>query len=170
MVAALDVVDEGADDRPVAAVTMTSAVLDPGDMDLRFARPVVIPMAPPDPEARPPEEFFCIEPGTRAGDHGWSWPTGSATRGASSTAGRWPCWPTWPRAERWRPETAVPTGPVAAADTVLHYLRPVKVGPVEARCQVLGVRPGRTVVRVAIHDVGADGRLTTVGTVAVLDV
>ena len=36
VVAALDVVDEGAHDRPVAAVTMTSAVLDPGGMDLRF--------------------------------------------------------------------------------------------------------------------------------------
>ena len=60
--------------------------------------------------------------------------------------------------------------PVAAADTVLHYLRPAKVGPVEARCQVLGGPPGRTLVRVAVHDVGADARLTAVGTVAVLDV
>ena len=59
---------------------------------------------------------------------------------------------------------------MAAADTVLHYLRPVKVGPVEARCQVLGSRPGRSVVRVAIHDLGAEDRLTTLGTVAVLDV
>ena len=60
--------------------------------------------------------------------------------------------------------------PVAAADTVLHYLRPTKVGPVEARCQVLGGPPGRTLVRVAVHDIGADARLTAVGTVAVLDV
>jgi acyl-coenzyme A thioesterase PaaI-like protein len=61
-------------------------------------------------------------------------------------------------------------GSLAAGDTVVHYLRPVKVGPVEARCQVLGGGPGRTVVRVAIHDVGADDRLVTLGSVAVLDV
>ena len=59
---------------------------------------------------------------------------------------------------------------MAAADVVLHYLRPVKVGPVEARCTVLGTRAGRTSVRVAIHDVGADDRLVTLGTVTVLAV
>ncbi len=59
---------------------------------------------------------------------------------------------------------------VAAGDTVLHYLSPAKVGPVEARCQVLGGRPGRTLVRVAIHDVGAGDRMAAMGSVAVLDV
>ncbi len=62
------------------------------------------------------------------------------------------------------------TGRVAAGDTVLHYLSPAKVGPVEARCQVLGGRPGRTLVRVAIHDIGADDRMVALGSVAVLDV
>ena len=67
------------------------------------------------------------------------------------------------------------TGPqasarVAAGDTVLHYLSPARVGPVEARCQVLGGRPGRTLVRVAVHDVGAGDRMVAVGSVAVLDV
>ena len=61
-------------------------------------------------------------------------------------------------------------GSLAAGDTVVHYLRPAKVGPVEARCQVLGGSHGRTVVRVAIHDTGADDRLVTLGSVAVLDV
>ena len=73
-----------------------------------------------------------------------------------------------------RAAAAVPgaTGPagVAAADAVLHYLRPVKAGPVEARCTVLGTRAGRTTVRVAIHDIGAEGRMTTLGTVTVLAV
>ena len=59
---------------------------------------------------------------------------------------------------------------VAATDVVLHYLRPVKVGPVEARCTVLGTRGGRTSVRVAIHDVGAGDRLVTLGSVTVLAV
>ena len=57
---------------------------------------------------------------------------------------------------------------VAATDLVLHYLRPVKVGPVEARCQVLGTRGGRSVVRVAIHDIGADDRMVTMASVTVL--
>jgi len=64
---------------------------------------------------------------------------------------------------------AGPNG-VAAADAVLHYLRPVKVGPVEARCRVLGSRADRTNVRVEIHDVGSDDRIVTVGSVTVLAV
>ena len=169
VVAALDVVDEGSGDRPVAAVTMTSSVLDPGDMDLRIERPFVIPMGPPDPEAQPPEEFFCIEPGTgpvttlELADrlrNPWGILHGGAVAMLADVAA---C-------------RAVGGGGagdgrrVAAADTVLHYLRPLKVGPVEARCQVLGGGPGRTLVRVAVHDMGADARLATVGTVAVQDV
>ena len=63
VVSALHVVDEGAGDRPVAAATMTSAVLDPGAMRLDFERPLVVPMPPPSSDQRTPEEFFCIEPG-----------------------------------------------------------------------------------------------------------
>ncbi len=85
---------------------------------------------------------------------------------------RWPCWPTRRPAGRPSPTRPTASGPagVAAADAVLHYLRPVKVGPVEARCRVLGTRAGRTMVRVAIHDVGADDRMTTLGSVTVLAV
>jgi acyl-coenzyme A thioesterase PaaI-like protein len=68
-----------------------------------------------------------------------------------------------------------PTGPVAATDMVLHFLRPTRVGPVEARCQVLGGGgggggaggSGRALVRVAVHDLGADDRLVTLGSVVV---
>ena len=67
------------------------------------------------------------------------------------------------------PGAVGPNG-VAAADAVLHYLRPVKVGPVEARCSVLGTAAGRTVVRVAIHDLGSDERMTNLGTMSVLAV
>jgi len=169
VVAALDVVDEGADDKPVAAVTLTSAVLDPGGMDLRFARPVTIPMGPPDPDARPPEEFFCIEPGTGPVTrldlvdrlrNPWGILRGGAVAMLADVAACRAVAAGGHRSDR----------PVAAADTVLHYLRPVKAGPVEARCQILGSGPGRAVVRVAIHDLGAEGRLTTVGTVVVLHV
>ena len=68
-----------------------------------------------------------------------------------------------------RPEAVGPRG-VAAGDVVLHYLRPVRVGPVDARCTVLGTRAGRTTVRVAIHDVGAGDRMVTAGAVTVLAV
>jgi uncharacterized protein (TIGR00369 family) len=168
VVAAMDVVDEGAADRSVASAVLTCAVLDPGDMDLRFTRPAVMPMPPPDPEPQVPEEFFCIEAGigpvTRLelADHlrnPWGILHGGAVAMLADVAS---C----------RAVTSEAGGrrAVAAADTVLHYLRPIKAGPVEARCRVLGGSAGRTLVRVAIHDVGNDDRLATVGTVAVLDV
>jgi acyl-coenzyme A thioesterase PaaI-like protein len=57
--------------------------------------------------------------------------------------------------------------PVAAASTVLHYLHPVRVGPAEARCVVLDGPPDQRVVRVAVHDVGADDRLCALAMVTV---
>jgi uncharacterized protein (TIGR00369 family) len=170
VVVAVEVFDEGADDARVAAVTMTSAVLDPGDhMDLRFDRPVRTPMTPPDPNPLPPEEFFCIQPGRGAVTqlelasrlrNPWGILHGGAVATLADVAA---C-----RAVGAEDPAGVRT--LAASDTVLHYLRPVKVGPVEARCRVLADRGDRAVVRVAIHDVGADDRMTTMGTVAVVDV
>jgi uncharacterized protein (TIGR00369 family) len=170
VVTVLDVVDEGAGDRAVAAATMTCAVLDPVDLDLDFVRPVYTPMVALDPDALPPEEFFRIDPGSgpvtrlELADHlrnPWGILHGGAVTMLADVAA---C----------RAVDAVRgpgrIGSLAAGDTVVHYLRPVKVGPVEARCQVLGGSPGRTVVRVAIHDTGADDRLVTLGSVAVLDV
>jgi uncharacterized protein (TIGR00369 family) len=170
VVTAIDVVDEGAGGRHVAAATMTCAVLDPGAMVLEFERPVVVPMAPPQVDPVGPEDFFSIEPGegpvTRLVledrlRNPWGILHGGAVamladeaacRAAASVRG------------------ASGPGGVAAADAVLHYLRPVKVGPVEARCSVLGTAAGRTVVRVAIHDIGSDERMTNLGTVTVLAV
>ncbi|HEX7443690.1 MAG TPA: hotdog fold thioesterase [Acidimicrobiales bacterium] len=171
VVTALDVVDEGAGDRHVAAATMTCAILDPGAMELEFDRPFSSTMAPPLAHPVGPEEFFCIEPG-----HGpvtrldladrlrnpWGILHGGAVAMLADEAA---C-----RAAVAHAPTASGPAGVAAADAVLHYLRPVKVGPVEARCQVLGTRAGRTTVRVAIHDVGADDRLVTLGSVTVLAV
>jgi uncharacterized protein (TIGR00369 family) len=170
VVSALDVFDEGSDDRPVAVALMTCAILDPGAMQLHFDRPYAAPMPPPVPGAPGPVEFFGIEPGT-----------GPVTRldltdrirnpwgilhggGVAMLADEAAC-----RAVEARTGHG-PTGRVAAGDTVLHYLSPAKVGPVEARCQVLGGRPGRTLVRVAVHDVGAGDRIVALGSVAVLDV
>jgi len=171
VVTALDVVDEGAGDCHVAAATMTCAVLDPGAMQLEFERPFVLAM--PEPQADPvrPEEFFCIEPGEgpvtrlRLEDqlrNPWGILHGGAVAMLADEAA---CRATVAA----HPGAAGPNG-VAATDVVLHYLRPVKVGPVEARCTVLGTRAGRTAVRVAIHDAGADDRMVTVGSVTALAV
>ena len=171
VVTALDVVDEGADDRHVAAATMTCAVLDPGAMTLEFERPVVLPMPGVQPDAPGPVEFFCIEPGEgsvtrlRLEDqlrNPWGILHGGAVAMLADEAA---C----------RAAAAVDPGGggperLAATDTVLHYLRPVRVGPVEARCHVLGSRSGRTSVRVAIHDLGADDRMVTLGSVTVVTV
>jgi uncharacterized protein (TIGR00369 family) len=171
VVTSLDVVDEGNGDRHVAAATMTCAVLDPGTMELEFERPLVLAMPDPQPEPVRPEEFFCIEPGEgpvtrlRLDDklrNPWGILHGGAVAMLADEAA---CRATVAA----RPDAAGPNG-VAATDVVLHYLRPVKVGPVEARCQVLGTRAGRTAVRVALHDVGAGDRMVTVGSVTVLAV
>jgi len=66
------------------------------------------------------------------------------------------------------PDPAGAVESLAAADTVLHFLRPARVGPVEARCRVFGGPTGRALVRVAVHDVGADDRLVALGSVVVL--
>jgi uncharacterized protein (TIGR00369 family) len=167
VVAAIEVLDEGQADRPVAAATMTCAILDPGGMELDFVRPVRIPMAPPDPDPAPPEEFFAIEPGTgpvarldlvERLRNPWGILHGGAVAMLADVAA---C-----RAVEGGPG-AGPGGRVAAADTVLHYLRPAKVGPVEARCDVLGGSDGRSLVRVAVHDLGADDRVVAFGSTSV---
>jgi acyl-coenzyme A thioesterase PaaI-like protein len=186
VVAAVDVVDEGDGERAVAAATVTCAVLDPGDMELPVERPFAFPMPPPDPDAVVPEEFFGIEPGVgsvtrlEVSDrlrNPWGILHGGALAVLADTAA---CRAVGAdRAGRVRPGHDRPdradgghgdAGAWAAADTVLHFLRPVKAGPVEARCQVLGGQDGRTLVRVAIHDLGAGERMATVGSVVVLDV
>jgi uncharacterized protein (TIGR00369 family) len=169
VVTGIDILDEGAHDRRVAAATMTCAVLDPGDMDLSFVRPVVAPMPPLVAGAPGPEEFFGIEPGSgmvtrlRLADrlrNPWGILHGGAIAMLADEAA---C-----RATRaGSPQAVAPGGAFAATDAVLHYLRPARVGPVEARCRVLGSRAGRTAVRVDIHDVGADDRAVVVGSVTV---
>ena len=171
VVTALDVVDEGAGDRHVAAATITCAILDPGDRELAFDRPFSMAMPPAQPDPVGPEEFFCIEPGDgpvtrlRLEDrlrNPWGILHGGAVAMLADEAA---CRAVIAHS----PAASGPAG-LAAADTVLHYLRPVKVGPVEARCRVLGTRVGRTTVRVAIHDVGADDRMVTLASVLVLAV
>ncbi len=169
VVTGIEVLDEGAEDRRVAAATMTCAVLDPGEMDLTFERPIVAPMPPLQPGAPAPSEFFGIEPAGGAVtrlriDDRLRNPWGILHGGAvAMLADEAACRAALAEA----PGAAGPGGTVAATDAVLHYLRPARVGPVEARCRVLGSRSGRTAVRVDIHDVGAEDRVVLVGSVAV---
>ncbi|HEX4245440.1 MAG TPA: hotdog domain-containing protein, partial [Acidimicrobiales bacterium] len=58
-------------------------------------------------------------------------------------------------------------GALSATDMVLHYLAPARVGPVEARCTVVGARPDASVVRVAMYDTGVDDRLIALASVTV---
>ncbi len=169
VVTGLDVADEGAGGLPVARMVMTCAVLDPGSMDLRFERPFSLPMDPFDPDAPPPEEFFCIRPGHGAvttldiADHlrnPWGILHGGAVAMVADVAA---CRAV--RAAHPSDQGILP----AAADTVLHYLRPARIGPVDARCRVLGGRRGRWLVRVAVHDAGAEDRLVAVGSVTVVE-
>jgi uncharacterized protein (TIGR00369 family) len=177
VVTGLDVVDEGTGDLPVASVIMTSAVLDPGGMELYFERPVRSAMPPPAPDPQGIEEFFGIEPGAGAvtrldlADHlrnPWGILHGGAVATLADVAA---CRAVaadrdggGDRSERGD------AGGLAAGDMVIHYLRPTRVGPVEARCKVIGGQGGRTLVRVAVHDVGADHRLVDLASVAVLEV
>jgi uncharacterized protein (TIGR00369 family) len=171
VVAGLRVVDEGRADVLAAASTATFAVLDPAaDMRLEFQRPAVVPMPPPMADSPRPEEFFHIEPGVGAttrlqlADHlrnPWGILHGGATAVLVDVAA---C-----RAAAHASGASTADGS-AAADTVLHYLRPVRVGPVEARCRVMGGPVGRTLVRVAVHDLGAGDRLVSLGSVVVLTV
>ena len=137
-------------------------------MDVHVERPFGRPMPPFDPAAPPVEEFFGIAPGAGTETrldladrlrNPWGILHGGGLAVLADVAA---C----------RAVTALdghrPDRPVTAADTVLHFLRPARVGPVEARCQILGDGIGRALVRVAIHDRGAGDRLVTLGSVLVL--
>ena len=181
VVVGLDVVDEGRAAVLVAASTATFSVLDPGEMNVGFERPAVVPMPPPTVDAPPPEEFFRIEPGAgtvtrlELADHlrnPWGILHGGAVAVLADVAA---CRAAAGVDQAGGPPGAAPgsasaVAGVATADTVLHFLRPVRIGPVEARCRVLGGPPGRTLVRVAIHDVGSHDRMVALASVVVLAV
>lgn len=66
-------------------------------------------------------------------------------------------------------ERAAGTGgrPGCAGDTVLHYLRPARRGPVLGTGRVLGHRTDGTLVAVSLRDLGDDGRTTAEAVVTV---
>jgi acyl-coenzyme A thioesterase PaaI-like protein len=166
VVTRVSVTDEGDGDIVVASCIMTCSVLARESPDPNFGRPVHHPMAPPPPDPVPLEGFFGVQAGSgpvtrlEVGDHlrnTWSILHGGAIAVLSELAAV--------RAVSF----ANGGGPVAlsATDMVLHYLAPARVGPVEARCTVMGARPDGTVVRVAMHDTGVDDRMVALASVTV---
>jgi uncharacterized protein (TIGR00369 family) len=157
-VAAVSVHDEGADDEAVAHGILTSAVLTPAGGPPRLDRPVRIspsPLTAPGPL----DAMFGIEPGQgpltvlRVKDsirNRWGILHGGGVALLADVAA-----------------TRAVGGQGAAADAVVHYLRPVRSGPVEARCRVAGIRTDATVVIVSMYDRGNDDRQVALASVTV---
>ena len=158
VVVAVGVHDEGADHHPVAHGILTSAVLAPADGPPRLARPVHLSgptvVAPDSLEAA-----FGIEPAagpvtvlhvTERLRNRWGILHGGAVAVLADVAA-----------------TGAVEGPGAAADSVLHYLRPVRTGPVVARCQLTGTRADAALVTVSMYDRGNDDRQVALASVTV---
>ena len=157
VVAAVDIgsAQEGA--TPFARATVTSSVLDPGEMTLDFARPVEVVVDDGGPRV-PFDEFFPVwgaDPNATAMEvseqlrNPWGILHGgavgalvdaAAARAASAHLGR----------------------QAVSVDAVVQFLSPVRVGPAEARATVLdgGGDHERAVVQIDIVDIGAGGRPT----------
>lgn len=167
VVVLVSVTDEGDDDAAVASSLMTCAVLARETPDPTFVgRPVHHPMAPPQPEPVSLVDFFGVQPGSglvthlAIGDYlrnSWGILHGGAVALLADLAAV--------RAVRF--EVGSVEGALSATDMVLHYLAPARVGPVEARCTVIGTRPDASVVRVAMYDTGVEDRMTALASVTV---
>lgn len=141
--------------RPVAEALVTSSILDPpADMTLDFERPVRV-----EPEAgdgRPPfEVFFPAEPAGRNVvvmevaerlRNPWNILHGGAVAALVDAAAI--------------AAAGTTARPAVTTDVVLQYLRPVRVGPAEARTAVRRGPGGRRLVEVEVSDAGAGGRRT----------
>jgi uncharacterized protein (TIGR00369 family) len=158
-VAEVDVTDEGAGDRHVAHGIVTMAVLVPEAGPPPLARPVHL--APPPLVDPPPslEQAFGIEAGSGLTTtlhlreelrNRWGILHGGVIAVLADLAA----------------ERAAGDGGVAG-HTVLHYLRPVRSGPVEARCSTARRSPDVTIVTVAIHDLGHESRQVALASVTV---
>jgi acyl-coenzyme A thioesterase PaaI-like protein len=157
-VAAVEVRDAGAGDRPVAHGILTAAVLDPEAGPPPLERPVRF-TPPPFVGSRPNvERSFAIDAGEgptttlQLGDdlrNRWGILHGGVIAVLVDVAAT----------------RAAPGG--VAGDTVLHFLRPARTGPVEARATSARGRAGTTIVTVSVHDVGQDDRRVALASVAV---
>jgi uncharacterized protein (TIGR00369 family) len=149
------VCDEGADDAWAASCLLTSACMATGSGAPPAPRPASTPSIAEDPVTEPVEEFFRIAPGSGSMArleldprlrNPWGVLHGGAVCVLVDVAAS-------------RAVTAIGAGPSLATDEVLQFLNPIRVGPAEARCTVMGERDDGHVLRIAVHDVGAGDRL-----------
>lgn len=146
----------GGDGLPVAGAVLTSAVLAPDGGAPEWDRPISIRYGPDDADDLPPIlEWIGIRTERTA--------TGAVASAELTDALRNP----WGILHGGVTATLIDAAGAAAvhdatgreaatADCTLHYLAPGRVGPVAARATLLGSRPDGHVVRVDVHDVGAD--------------
>jgi acyl-coenzyme A thioesterase PaaI-like protein len=154
--------DDGARDRLVADAVLTSAVLVPENGPPNWTRPAALvpePVtgAPAVPDWLAVERVDACTVAIELRDelrNPWGILHGAVVASVVDVAA----------------EHAVGTivgAPVVAADIVLHFLAPGRVGPVVARADVLGERADGHVVRVEVSDRGAGGRVMSVAVVTV---
>ena len=153
----------GPDGSLVASAWMTSAVLSPEAGPPPVPRPVRPRPVPPvdDPlYSSAPEAFFALEAGSQPGEmridapprlrNPWGIVHGGALAMVVDAAAR--------------AAVAHPTGidadpdALVTTDLVIHFLSPARVGPVIARAELVGSREDDHLVRVTVHDQGADHR------------
>ena len=158
VVTSVQITDDGRDGVIVADGVLTSAVLTPEGGPPAYGRPLVLDAPAPDPGAAPTlNEFFGFAPRDAQSivmplaDHlrnPWGILHGGAIAVLVETA-----------AEH------VGASGRRAADVVLHFLAPGRIGPVVGRATPIGARGDGEVVEVAVHDLGADDRLMAVAVV-----
>lgn len=174
VVTAVEVRDEGRHDAFVASSVITCSILDPGDMELPSGRAEVV-APPPAGNPTPFETFFGIGPDV--GDrtvlefeehlrNPWGILHGGAVAALIDVAAE----RTARRHAASRGIATTGTGRWVCADTLVHFLRPVRVGPVEARGTVVGSRADGQVVTVDVYDRGEDARHACRATVSVVSV
>lgn len=153
----------GTDEALVSSAWMTSAVLHPeaGPPPIpRPVRPRALPVIDDPLYTSAPEAFFALDPGLQPGEvridapprlrNPWGIVHGGALAMVIDSAAR--------------AAVAHPTGidadldALVTTDLVIHFLSPARVGPVVARAELVGSRGDDHIVRVAVHDQGADHR------------
>ncbi len=163
VVSAAQVLDEGRGGALVADGVLTSAVLTPAEGPPVYGRPLTLTAPEREPGPVPGlAEFFGTEtvdartlvmPLAEHLRNPWGILHGGATAALVDAA-----------AEHAAGEHAAGAA-LRTADIVLHFLAPGRVGPVEARVEIVGDRPDGRVVEVSVHDRGADDRRVVVAVV-----
>jgi uncharacterized protein (TIGR00369 family) len=159
VVTGVSVRDAGAGDRLVADGALTSAILVPDGGPPVYERPLVLTAPPVDAATTPALPDYlgieAVDDATLAIEvtdelrNPWGILHGGVTAALVDLAGRHA------------------TGGAATTDTVLHFLAPGRVGPVTARVGTVGTRADGALVRVEVHDRGADDRLMAVAVATV---